>query len=134
MVTVTVLVDVDAILRVLTALKQAVREAMVDFDDKQRSRDNEQATSSFQKPTTSNMATDLEAQSAAASTADSATAQQAGAIAALQAQTQASEVAAIRRTIKRRPARKQEEAEKTPLEQSGSTYNVWYHKWAGGNR
>jgi hypothetical protein len=69
------------------------------------------------------MATSLDGGSA------TATAAQAGAIAALQAQSQ--EVAAIRRKIKRRPARKQEEAEKTPLEQSGSTYNVWYHKWAG---
>ena len=32
------------------------------------------------------------------------------------------------RKIKRRPARKQQEAEKKALEMTGQTYNSWYHK------
>ncbi|GAA5988057.1 hypothetical protein JCM11641_007912 [Rhodosporidiobolus odoratus] len=36
--------------------------------------------------------------------------------------------------VKRRPARKQQAAEKKQLEQTGQTYNVWYHKWAGGDK
>lgn len=44
---------------------------------------------------------------------------------------------ATRKIIKRRPAPKQVEegeVEKKAVEQTGQTYNVWYHKWAGGDR
>lgn len=47
------------------------------------------------------------------------------------------ETEVIRKVIKRRPARKQveeDEVEKKAPEQSGQTYNVWYHKWAGGDK
>ena len=47
------------------------------------------------------------------------------------------EAVVARRTIKRRPARKQVEegeVEKKALEQTGQTYNIYYHKWAGGDR
>lgn len=47
------------------------------------------------------------------------------------------QIEAARRTIKRRPARKQVEegeVEKKALEQTGQTYNIYYHKWAGGDR
>lgn len=43
----------------------------------------------------------------------------------------------VKRTIKRRPARKQvgvDEIEKKQPAQNGQTFNVWYNKWAGGDR
>ncbi|MBW0490318.1 hypothetical protein O181_030033 [Austropuccinia psidii MF-1] len=45
----------------------------------------------------------------------------------------------IRKKVKRRPARKQVTIEqaaavKKQPEQSGQTYNIWYNKWAGGDR
>ncbi|GAA5829271.1 hypothetical protein JCM3766R1_001042 [Sporobolomyces carnicolor] len=42
-----------------------------------------------------------------------------------------------KRMVKRRPARKQVEQgqiEKKQPEQTGQTYNHWYHKWAGGDK
>ncbi|GAA6044125.1 hypothetical protein JCM8097_004720 [Rhodosporidiobolus ruineniae] len=41
-----------------------------------------------------------------------------------------------KRMVKRKPARKQVDQmlEKKPLEQTGQTYNTWYHKWAGGDK
>ncbi|KAI5477109.1 pre-mRNA splicing factor CWC2 [Pseudohyphozyma bogoriensis] len=55
-----------------------------------------------------------------------------------------SEVAAPRKKkmVKRKPARKQVglafvevgQVEKRQPEQTGSTWNVWYHKWAGGDK
>ncbi|GAA5861232.1 hypothetical protein JCM8547_008527 [Rhodosporidiobolus lusitaniae] len=39
-----------------------------------------------------------------------------------------------KRMVKRRPARKQETAVKKQPEQTGQTYNSWYHKWAGGDK
>ncbi|WAQ87302.1 hypothetical protein PtA15_8A206 [Puccinia triticina] len=45
----------------------------------------------------------------------------------------------VRKKVKRRPARKQVTLEqaaavKKQPEQNGQTYNVWYNKWAGGDR
>ncbi|GAA5839068.1 hypothetical protein JCM5353_008722 [Sporobolomyces roseus] len=43
----------------------------------------------------------------------------------------------IKKMIKRKPARKQVEqgqVEKKQPEQTGQTYNSWYHKWAGGDK
>lgn len=37
--------------------------------------------------------------------------------------------APVKRMVKRKPARKQQAAEKKALEQTGQTYNSWYHKW-----
>ncbi|KAG0150484.1 hypothetical protein CROQUDRAFT_58187 [Cronartium quercuum f. sp. fusiforme G11] len=47
--------------------------------------------------------------------------------------------APIRKKVRRRPARKQVTAEeaaavKKQPEQSGQTYNIWYNKWAGGDK
>jgi len=42
-----------------------------------------------------------------------------------------------KKMIKRKPARKQVEqgqVEKKQPEQTGQTWNVWYHKWAGGDK
>ncbi|KWU44202.1 hypothetical protein RHOSPDRAFT_3697, partial [Rhodotorula sp. JG-1b] len=42
-----------------------------------------------------------------------------------------------KRMVKRRPARKQVEhgqIEKREPQQTGQTYNMWYHKWAGGDK
>ncbi|GAA5997211.1 hypothetical protein JCM5350_004172 [Sporobolomyces pararoseus] len=42
-----------------------------------------------------------------------------------------------KRMVKRKPARKQVEqgeVEKKQPEQTGQTYNHWYHKWAGGDK
>ncbi|GAA5856293.1 hypothetical protein JCM9279_006411, partial [Rhodotorula babjevae] len=42
-----------------------------------------------------------------------------------------------KRMVKRKPARKQvEEGQIEPrvVEQTGQTYNLWYHKWAGGDK
>ncbi|GAA5872780.1 hypothetical protein JCM16303_006828 [Sporobolomyces ruberrimus] len=42
-----------------------------------------------------------------------------------------------KRMVKRKPARKQVEqgqVEKKQPEQTGQTYNSWYHKWAGGDK
>ncbi|GAA5933520.1 hypothetical protein JCM1841_006341, partial [Sporobolomyces salmonicolor] len=42
-----------------------------------------------------------------------------------------------KKMVKRKPARKQVEqgqVEKKQPEQTGQTYNVWYHKWAGGDK
>lgn len=47
------------------------------------------------------------------------------------------QVLPARRVIKRRPARKQVEVgevEKRQPQVAGSTYNHWYHKWAGGDK
>ncbi|TNY21386.1 Pre-mRNA-splicing factor CWC2 [Rhodotorula diobovata] len=44
---------------------------------------------------------------------------------------------AKKRMVKRKPARKQvEEGQIEPrvVEQTGQTYNLWYHKWAGGDK
>ncbi|GAA5891227.1 hypothetical protein JCM6882_004628, partial [Rhodosporidiobolus microsporus] len=39
-----------------------------------------------------------------------------------------------KRMVKRKPARKQKAVAKKALEQTGQSYNVWYHKWAGGDK
>ncbi|GAA5929608.1 active spliceosome conformation promoter CWC2 [Sporobolomyces koalae] len=43
----------------------------------------------------------------------------------------------VKKLVKRKPARKQVEqgqVEKKQPEQTGQTYNSWYHKWAGGDK
>ncbi|BGP14295.1 hypothetical protein JCM10213_007732 [Rhodosporidiobolus nylandii] len=39
-----------------------------------------------------------------------------------------------KRMVKRKPARKQQAVAKKALEQTGQTYNIYYHKWAGGDK
>ncbi|KAM0754723.1 Pre-mRNA-splicing factor CWC2 [Meredithblackwellia eburnea MCA 4105] len=54
-----------------------------------------------------------------------------------QQQQQEQPVIKKKKLVKRKPARKQVEPgqiEKKAPEQTGQTFNVWYHKWAGGDK